>query len=29
MMIIAHIEEENLKLVRGLPDSVRFTVELA
>lgn len=29
MMIIAHIEEENLDLVKKLPASVRFTVELA
>lgn len=29
MMVIAHIEEEHLPLVKGLPDSVNFTVELA
>lgn len=29
MMIIAHIDKENLKLVKSLPASVRFTVELA
>lgn len=29
MMIIAHIEEEHLQLVRGLPDAVKFVVELA
>lgn len=29
MMIIAHINEENLYLVKSLPDSVEFTVELA
>ncbi len=29
MMIIAHIDEENLHLVKELPNSVRFTVELA
>lgn len=29
MMIIAHIDEENLKLVKNLPENVTFTVELA
>lgn len=29
MMIIAHIEKENLQLVRDLPDAVKFVVELA
>lgn len=29
MMVIAHIAEENLGLVKGLPESVRFTIELA
>ena len=29
MMVIAHINEENLELVKSLPASVRFTVELA
>lgn len=29
MMIIAHIEEEHLPLVRGLPDAVKFVVKLA
>jgi hypothetical protein len=29
MMIIAHIEDEHLPLVQGLPDTVRFVVELA
>lgn len=29
MMIIAHIEEENLDLVKKLPENVRFVVELA
>lgn len=29
MMVIAHINEENLDLVRNLPSSVHFTVELA
>jgi len=29
MMIIAHIEEEDLPLVKALPNTVKFTVELA
>ncbi|MBU3213818.1 hypothetical protein LL033_13635 [Clostridium estertheticum] len=29
MMIIGHIDEENLQLVKDLPDTVTFTVELA
>lgn len=29
MMIIAHIEEEHMPLVRGLPDAVKFVVESA
>lgn len=29
MMIIAHIDEEYLPLVKKLPKSVRFTIELA
>ncbi len=29
MMVIAHINEENLELVKSLPASVRFTVKLA
>lgn len=29
MMIIAHIDEENLDLVKNLPNSVEFTVDLA
>lgn len=29
MMVIVHINEENLELVKSLPASVRFTVELA
>ena len=29
MMIIAHIDEEHLRLVRNLPDIVKFVVELA
>ena len=29
MMIIAHIDEENLDLVKSLPQDVTFTVELA
>lgn len=28
MMIIAHIDESDLPLVKGLPENVRFTVEL-
>lgn len=28
IMIIAHIEEEYLPLVKGLPDMVQFVVEL-
>lgn len=29
MMIIAHIDQEHLPLVIGLPDAVKFVVELA
>lgn len=29
MMVIAHIREEDLHLIRELPDSVQFVVELA
>lgn len=29
MMIIAHVEEENLELVKALPENVKFVVELA
>jgi hypothetical protein len=29
MMIIAHIKEEHLQLVKELPDTVKFVVELA
>ncbi len=29
MMIIAHIAQEHLYLVKGLPDNVKFIVELA
>ena len=29
MMVIAHIEDEHLPLVKALPPSVKFTVELA
>lgn len=29
MMIIAHIDEEDLHLVKSMPESVRFVVELA
>ena len=29
MMVIAHIDKENLGLVKALPDNVKFTVELA
>ena len=29
MMIIAHIDEENLHLVKELPENVKFTVTMA
>lgn len=29
MMVIAHIEEEHLNLVKALPKTVRFTIELS
>lgn len=29
MMIIAHIDEENLDLIRGLPEHVKFSVDIA